>query len=331
VIAPWIRVVAALKEQMQRGLNAIMRNCLQGDRQKLSVFKGMGLFSMVAGFSALMVGMAGAAEHELGRAYKWQLGFQEQATAVGRQMTSFHDFVLIIITLVTLFVLGLLGYVIWKFNEKANPIPSKTSHNTMIEVVWTIVPILILLVITIPSFRLLFAQYDFPKADVVIKATGNQWYWSYEYPNAGGMSFDALMLRDDDTNKPIKGPDGAPRMLAVDNYVVVPVNKNIEVLITASDVIHSWAMPAFTIKVDAVPGRVIKTWFNADRIGTYYGQCSELCGKDHGYMPIGVKVVSQADYDAWLVKARKEYASVAPVRRKNAKTQFAAASMAIQK
>ncbi|MCF6198177.1 MAG: cytochrome c oxidase subunit II [Hyphomicrobiaceae bacterium] len=296
----------------------------------MSVFKGMGLFSLVTGFSALMTGGATAAEHVTGQPYKWQLGFQEQATAVGRQMSSFHDFVLVIITLVTIFVVLLLAYVIWKFNEKANPVPSKTSHNTMIEVIWTVVPILVLLVITIPSFRLLFAQYDFPKADVVIKATGNQWYWSYEYPDADGMSFDALMLRDDD-NKPIKGPDNAPRTLAVDNYVVVPVNKNVELLITASDVIHAWAIPAFTVKVDAIPGRVIKTWFNADRIGTYYGQCSELCGKDHGYMPIAVKVVSQADYEAWLVKAKKEYASAAPVRWKNAKTQLAAARVAIQK
>ena len=168
----------------------------------MAVFKNLGLFSLVAGFTALM---AGGAQALTGQPYKWQLGFQEQVTAVGRQMASFHDFVLIIITIVTLFVLGLLGYVIWKFNEKANPVPSKTSHNTMIEVIWTVVPILVLLVITIPSFRLLFAQYDFPKADIVIKATGNQWYWSYEYPDAGGMSFDALMLRDDD-QKPIKGP-----------------------------------------------------------------------------------------------------------------------------
>ena len=297
---------------------------MQGARQKMSVFKGMGLFSLVAGFTALM---AGGAQAITGQPYEWQLGFQEQVTAVGRQMSSFHDLVVIIITIVTLFVIGLLAYVIWKFNEKANPVPSKTSHNTTIEIVWTIVPILILLVITIPSFRLLFAQYDFPKADVVIKATGNQWYWSYEYPDAGGMSFDALMLRDDD-NKPIKGPDGAPRVLAVDNYVVVPVNKNIELLVTASDVIHAWTIPAFAVKVDAVPGRVVKTWFNVDRIGTYFGQCSELCGKDHGAMPIAVKVVSQADYEAWLVKAKQEFASAEPVRQIG-HTQLATAKAAL--
>ena len=276
---------------------------------------------MAAVFSVLATGSAQAIT---GQPVKWQFGFQDSVTAIGRQLASFHDFLLIVITLVTLFVVGLLAYVMWKFNEKANPVPSKTSHNTTIEVIWTIVPILILLVIAIPSFRLLFAQYDFPKSDLVIKATGNQWYWSYEYPDQGGMSFDALMLRDDDNN-PIKGPNGEPRTLAVDNFLVVPVNKNVELLVTASDVIHNWTIPAFGVKLDAIPGRVMRTWFNVDKVGTYYGQCSELCGKDHAFMPIGVKVVSQADYDAWLVKAKKEYASTEPVRNKTGDTQLAAA------
>ena len=298
-----------------------MRNRLKGGQQGNAVFKGISSIFMTAAFSVLATGGAQAIT---GQPEKWQTGFQEPVTDVARQMVALHDYVLIIITAVTLFVVALLGYVMWKFSEKNNPVPSKTSHNTTIEVIWTVVPILILLAITIPSFRLLFAQYDFPKADVVIKATGNQWYWSYEYPDAGGMSFDALMLRDDD-NKPIQGPDNAPRTLAVDNYLVVPVNKNIELLVTASDVIHAWTIPAFAVKVDAVPGRVVKAWFNVDRIGTYYGQCSELCGKDHGSMPIGVKVVSQADYDAWLVKAKVEYASTEPVRKKSGDTQLAAA------
>lgn len=276
---------------------------------------------MTAVFTVLTVNVAQALT---GQPYKWQLGFQEQVTAIGRQMSSFHDFLLIIITIVTLFVVALLAYVMWKFNEKANPIPSKTTHNTTIEVVWTIVPILILLVIAIPSFRLLFAQYDFPKTDLVIKATGNQWYWSYEYPDQDGMSFDALMLRDDDDN-PVKGPNGEPRTLAVDNFVVVPVNKNIELLVTASDVIHNWTIPAFGVKLDAIPGRVVRAWFNVDKVGTYYGQCSELCGKDHAYMPIGVKVMSQPDYEAWLANAKKEYASGEPVRKKAGDTQLAAA------
>ena len=309
------------KEQQTEGFEQNMRNRLKGGQQVNAVFKGISSLFMTAVFSVLAIGGAQAVT---GQPVKWQLGFQEPVTEIGRQMNSFHDFVLVIITLVTLFVVALLGYVMWRFSEKNNPVPSKTSHNTMIEVIWTVVPILILLVITIPSFRLLFAQYDFPKADLVIKATGNQWYWSYEYPDAGGMSFDALMLRDDDNN-PIKGPNGAPRTLAVDNFVVVPVNKNVELLVTASDVIHNWTIPAFGVKLDAIPGRVIRAWFNVDKIGTYYGQCSELCGKDHGYMPIGVKVVAQADYDAWLVKAKKEYASTEPVRQKTGDTQLAAA------
>jgi len=298
-----------------------MRNRLKGGQQRSAVFKGISSMLMTAVFTVLTVNVAQALT---GQPYKWQLGFQEQVTAIGRQMSSFHDFLLIIITIVTLFVVALLAYVMWKFNEKANPIPSKTTHNTTIEVVWTIVPILILLVIAIPSFRLLFAQYDFPKTDLVIKATGNQWYWSYEYPDQDGMSFDALMLRDDDDN-PVKGPNGEPRTLAVDNFVVVPVNKNIELLVTASDVIHNWTIPAFGVKLDAIPGRVVRAWFNVDKVGTYYGQCSELCGKDHAYMPIGVKVMSQPDYEAWLANAKKEYASGEPVRKKAGDTQLAAA------
>jgi cytochrome c oxidase subunit II len=298
-----------------------MRNRLKGGQQRSAVFKGISSMLMTAVFTVLTVNVAQALT---GQPQKWQLGFQEQVTAIGRQMSSFHDFLLIIITIVTLFVVALLAYVMWKFNEKANPVPSKTTHNTTIEVIWTIVPILILLVIAIPSFRLLFAQYDFPKTDLVIKATGNQWYWSYEYPDQDGMSFDALMLRDDD-DKPIKGPNGEPRTLAVDNFVVVPVNKNIELLVTASDVIHNWTIPAFGVKLDAIPGRVVRAWFNVDTVGTYYGQCSELCGKDHAYMPIGVKVMSQPDYEAWLANAKKEYASGEPVRKKAGDTQLAAA------
>ncbi len=304
-----------------------MKKCLKGEQRRSAVFKGISSVGMTVAFTLLTSGFAQALT---GQPQKWQLGFQEPVTAIGRQINSFHDFLLIIISLVTLFVVGLLAYVMWKFNEKANPVASKTTHNTTIEVIWTIVPILILLVIAIPSFRLLFAQYDFPKADLVIKATGNQWYWSYEYPDQGGMSFDALLLRDDDSN-PVKGPNGEPRLLAVDNYVVVPVNKNVEILVTASDVIHNWTIPAFGVKLDAVPGRVMRTWFRADKVGTYYGQCSELCGKDHAYMPIGVKVMSQTDYNAWLVKAKKEYASAEPEGKKTGDTQLAAARTTIKK
>ena len=300
-----------------------MRNRLKGGQSNMAVFKGIGSLLASAVFSVLLVGAANAE----GAPTPWQIGFQEPVTVIARQIESFHNFLMIVITLVTLFVMGLLAYIIWKFNEKANPVPSKTTHNTAIEVIWTIVPILILLVICIPSFRLLFAQYTFPKADLVIKATGNQWYWSYEYPDQGGMSFDQLMLRDDDNN-PVAGPNGEPRVLAVDNFVVVPVNKNVEMLITASDVLHNWTIPAFGVRVDAVPGRVIRTWFNADTVGTYYGQCSELCGKDHAFMPIGVKVMSEADYATWLAKAKKEYASSEPVNKKAGNKQLAASANA---
>jgi cytochrome c oxidase subunit 2 len=174
----------------------------------------------------------------------------------------------------------------------------------MLEVAWTVVPILILVVIAVPSFRLLFAQYDFPKADLTVKAIGNQWYWTYEYPDQGDLTFDAVMLEDNEL-KP-----GQLRLLSTDNEVVVPVNKNIHVLITATDVLHNWTIPAFGVKVDAVPGRVIRTWFRAEKTGVFYGQCSELCGGRHAYMPITVRVVSDGEFASWLEKAKKQFASV---------------------
>ncbi len=240
---------------------------------------------------------------QLGQPRDWQLGFQEGVTPIARQMIVFHDFLLVLITVITLFVLALLVYVALRFNKKANPKPSKTTHHTLLEVAWTVVPILILMVIAVPSFRLLFAQYDFPEADVTVKAIGNQWYWTYEYPDNGDLTFDAVMLEDDEL-KP-----GQPRLLATDNDVVVPVNKNVHVLITASDVLHNWTVPAFGVKVDAVPGRIIRTWFRAEKTGIFYGQCSELCGQRHAFMPIAVRVVTEAEYAIWLEKAKKEFAS----------------------
>ncbi len=244
------------------------------------------------------------ARSELGQPRDWQLGFQEAVTPIMRQLTDFHNFLLILITVITLFVLGLLVYVALRFNENANPTPSKTSHNTILEVLWTVVPILILVVIAVPSFRLLFAQYDFPKADLTVKAIGNQWYWTYEYPDQGNLTFDAVMLEKNEL-KP-----GQPRLLATDNEVVVPVNKNVHILVTASDVLHNWTIPAFGVKVDAVPGRIIRTWFRAEKTGVYYGQCSELCGQKHAFMPITVRVVSDAEFASWLETAKKKFASL---------------------
>jgi len=237
----------------------------------------------------------------LGQPSPWQIKFQEAATPIMEQITWFHDFLLVIITLITVFVLALLLIVIFKFNARANPVPSKTTHNTLIEVVWTVVPVIILVAIAIPSFRLLFNQLTIPAADVTIKATGKQWFWTYDYPD-NGFSFDSLMLQDKD-----RKPD-QPRLLAVDNEIVVPVNKVIRMQVIGADVIHAFAVPSFGIKIDAVPGRLNETWFRATREGIYYGQCSELCGKDHAYMPITVRVVNDRDYASWLDQAKKKFA-----------------------
>jgi len=236
----------------------------------------------------------------------WQMGFQPAATPIAEQMHGFHDLLLVIITAITLFVLGLLIWVMVRYNAKANPEPSKTSHNTLIEVVWTVVPVLILLIIAVPSFRLLYAQYEFPKADVTIKATGHQWYWSYEYPDQGGFSFESFMLQKDEVT------DSREYLLAVDNEVVVPVNKVVHVLVTSADVMHNWTVPAFGSKIDAVPGRNTATWFKATKPGVYYGQCSELCGARHAFMPITVRVVSEEEFATWVQDAQQKFASTMP-------------------
>jgi cytochrome c oxidase subunit II len=232
-----------------------------------------------------------------GQPAPWQVGFQRAASPIMEQIESFHAYVTIIITVIALFVLGLLVYVMARFNTKRNPEPSRTTHNTALEVAWTVLPVLILVSIAIPSFRLLFAQYDFPKADLTITATGSQWYWTYEYPDQG-ITFDSIIVQDADL-KP-----GQPRLLTVDREVVVPVNKNVIVGIKSNDVIHDWAVPSFGIKLDAVPGRLQTTWFRAEREGVYYGQCSELCGRNHAFMPIAVRVVSEAEFAEWLAKTK---------------------------
>jgi cytochrome c oxidase subunit II len=249
---------------------------------------------------------AGAAEQAEGMPHNWQLGFQAPATKIAEQMHGFHNLLLVIITAIVLFVLALLIWVMVRYNEKANPVPSKTSHNTTIEVVWTVLPVLILLVIAIPSFRLLYAQYDFPKADMTIKVTGHQWYWSYVYPDNGGFGFDSTVANEEN-------PAGDKEyLLAVDNEVVVPVNKVVNVLLTSDDVIHDWTIPAFGVKADAVRGRNTLMWFKAEKPGVYYGQCSELCGARHAFMPITVRVVSDQDFAAWVGQAKQKFASSMP-------------------
>ena len=249
----------------------------------------------VAGL-ALVTG--GAAYAELGQPAPWEYRLQESASPVMDNITWFHNFLFVLITLITLFVLALLIIVMVKFNAKANPVPSKTTHNTLIEVAWTLIPVLILVGIAVPSFRLLFEELDVPKADLTVKATGKQWYWSYAYPDNGKFEFDSLLAQDK-----------MPRLMGVDNEMVVPVNKVIRVQTTGADVIHSFAMPAFGIKIDAIPGRLNETWFKATKTGTFHGQCSELCGKDHAFMPIVIRVVSDQEFATWVADAQKKFAS----------------------
>ena len=251
--------------------------------------------------TAVTVFATGAAWAE-GQPEPWQLGMQRGATGVMDNIIWFHNILLVIITIIALFVLALLVIVVVKFNARSNPVPSRTTHNTFIEVLWTVVPVVILVTIAVPSFRLLFYQLNTPKADVTVKATGKQWFWSYSYPDSK-FEFDSLMVQTKDL-KP-----GQPRLLTVDNEMVVPVGKVVRVLTTGADVIHSFAVPSFGIKIDAIPGRINETWFKAEREGMYYGQCSELCGKDHAFMPIAVRVVSDKDYTAWLDQAKKKYAT----------------------
>ncbi|GAB4134927.1 MAG: cytochrome c oxidase subunit II [Rhodothalassiaceae bacterium] len=286
----------------------------------------------LAALSLLATGMAGLVQAQTmtGGPVDRGIGLQPAATPIMEQVTDFHNLLLAIITVITVFVAVLLFWVIVRYNRRVNPVPSKTSHNTLIEVVWTAVPIMILVLIAIPSFKLLYAQDVIPEADLVVKATGHQWYWSYEYPDYDNMGFDAIMLpekfwKDDSPGAQAERRDAearlaaflmrdeAPeinRLLDTDTRIVVPVGKVVKLLVTASDVLHSWAMPSFGIKIDAVPGRLNEAWFKATKIGTYYGQCSEICGIRHSYMPIVVEVVSEEDFARWVERTRAEYAEI---------------------
>lgn len=233
----------------------------------------------------------------------WEMGLQPAVTPVMERIEDFHHLLLVIITLISLFVLVLLLWIMVRYNTRANPTPSKVTHNTLLEVVWTIVPVIILVMIAIPSFKLLYFEAEIPPSDLTIKAIGKQWYWTYEYPQNGDFQFDSLGLSDDAAAKASE-----PRLLGVDNPIVVPVNKVVKVITTGADVIHSWAVPAFGVKMDAVPGRLNTTWFKAEKEGTYYGECSELCGARHAFMPIEVKVVSEAEFEKWTATAKKKFA-----------------------
>ena len=266
----------------------------------------------VAALLAVMaIAAAGAAWAGSGQPTPWEIGPQDSATPVMDYIVWFHNILVVVITLIAGFVLALLLIVIFRFNSRANPTPSRTTHNTLVEVLWTLIPILILLGIAVPSFKLLFFQLNTPPADLTVKVTGQQWNWKYSYPDNGNFEFVSVMLQDDERKAVLaKDPKAdVPRLLAVDNEIVVPVNKVVRVLVTGADVIHSFAVPSFGIKIDAIPGRINETWFKATREGIYYGQCSELCGKDHAFMPIEVRVVSEQQFTAWIEQAKKKYAS----------------------
>ena len=256
--------------------------------------------------AAILLAGAGAAFAGLGQPSPWQMGLQDSATPVMDDITSFNTFLFWITSAIAVFVLILLAMVIVRFNARANPTPSRTTHNTPLEVIWTVVPVLVLAAIAVPSFRLLYVELDVPKPDLTVKATGKQWFWSYAYPDNGNFEFDSLMVAEKDL-KP-----GQPRLLTANREMVVPVNKIVHVLVTGADVIHSFAVPSFGIRIDAIPGRINDTWFKATKEGVFYGQCSELCGKDHSFMPIAVRVVSQADFDTWVTQAKKEFSADQP-------------------
>jgi len=265
---------------------------------------------------------AGSAMAGMGQPSEWQFGFQGAATPVMEYIEWFHDMLLWIISGIVIFVMVLLIVAMVRFNAKANPVPSRTTHNTLLEVVWTVVPVLILGVIVVPSFRLLFLQVNTPKADLTVKATGKQWFWTYSYPDNGKFEFDSLMLADKD-----RKPD-QPRLLSVDNEMVVPVNKIVRVQVIGADVIHAFAVPSFGVKIDAIPGRLNETWFKATREGMFYGQCSELCGKDHAFMPIAVRVVSEQAFAAWVTDAQKKFAASDLPRNQTAANEAPAAVLA---
>ncbi|MBX3514697.1 MAG: cytochrome c oxidase subunit II [Xanthobacteraceae bacterium] len=267
---------------------------------------GLAIRGFWASAAVALAAIAGSvpAAASMGQPSPWQINFQDAASPIMEQIHSFHLWLTIIAVLITLFVLVLLIIVFVRFNEKANPVPSTTTHHTLLEVAWTVVPVIVLVAIAIPSFRLLFDQLDLPKADITIKATGTAgWTWNYEYPDNDGIAFTSSIVPED------KLKAGQPRLLTVDNEVVLPVNKIVRVQVTAEGIIHAFALPSFGVKIDAVPGRLNETWFKATKTGMFYGQCSELCGINHAYMPIAIRIVTEAEFNDWLKEAKKKFAS----------------------
>lgn len=259
--------------------------------------------ALVLGLLGWALGAGAALAQAEGLPRPWALNMQPAFSPAAERIHDFHDMLMVIITGIVLLVLGLLAYVMFRFNAKRNPVPSKTTHHTLLEVLWTAVPILILVVIAIPSMRLLHYEESAGPADMTLKVTGKQWYWNYSYPDHGGFAFDSLPVADADLQP------GQPRLLAVDNPVVVPVGAVIKVEMTSDDVIHNWAVPALGLKKDATPGRLNQTWFRANAEGVFYGQCSELCGVNHYFMPIKVVAVPPAQFEAWVKEAQQKFAA----------------------
>jgi cytochrome c oxidase subunit 2 len=256
----------------------------------------------------------------------WEMGMQPAASPVKAQIISLHNLVLIIITIITLFVAALLAVVVYRFRASKNPVPSRTSHNTVLEIAWTLFPVLVLIVIAIPSFRLVYYEDRTRDADLTIKVTGHQWYWEYTYPDKGNIDFNSNLVQDEDL-KP-----GQPRLLTADNELVLPVGKNVRILMSSGDVIHSFFIPSLGVQRYAIAGRLIETWVRIDRPGTYYGECNQICGENHSRMPIEIRGVSPQEFDTWLTEAKSKYADAAPpAAASGAKDGFSAGAIAPQR
>lgn len=270
------------------------------------MLKSLKVFAMTVAMGVLMTsGYAHAAE---GRSQPWQMWFQDAHSPTAKGIHELHDLLFAVEVAIVIFVLAIMIYILVRFNAKANPVPSKTTHNTLLEIVWTAVPVLILVVIAVPSLKLLYFADHTKDADMTLKVTGHQWYWSYTYPDNGNFEFDSTIVDEEDLK------EGQPRLLTVDESVVLPVNTNVRLLLTSDDVIHNWAVPSLGIKIDTTPGRINETWVSIDEPGDYYGMCSELCGINHGRMPIHIKAVTKEEFAAWTVKAKVEYASTESVK-----------------
>ena len=263
---------------------------------------------ILSSFITLFISNQALSAENIGAAHPWGLNLREAFSPVMAEMVSFHNALIWLIVIISLFVLALLVIIVIKFNTKANPKASKTTHNTFIEIAWTAIPVLILVVMAVPSFKLLYKSDVVPEAHMTVKAIGHQWYWSYEYPDHGNFTYDAWLVQD---KEDMEGEDRPfTRLLTTDTRVVVPVGKVIRVQMTSTDVLHSWAVPSLGVKKDAVPGRLNELWFEADREGIFYGQCSELCGTNHGFMPIEVHAVSEEEFLAWVEDSKEKYAKV---------------------